>query len=86
MKPEYLEKIIDSQQITHKLYHIMLYRLHPTKRGKQMDEYDVRFVLDQHASLVIIIPSQPVFDLIPYSYLHIGKPTNVNCIVIIINY
>ena len=31
------------------LYHIMLYRLHPVKSELQMDEYDVCFVLDEHA-------------------------------------
>jgi hypothetical protein len=46
-----------------------------------MDEYDAHFVLDKHASLVILIPSQPVFNLIPYSYVHIGKPANFNFIV-----
>ena len=42
-----------------------------------MDEYDVRFALDQHASFVILIPYQPVFDLIPYSYVHIGKQISI---------
>jgi hypothetical protein len=45
-----------------------------------MDEYDVRFVLDQHASFVILIPYQPVFDLIPYSYVHIGKQISIYCL------
>jgi hypothetical protein len=35
--------------VSHWLYHIMLYRLHRVKSGLQMDEYDVCFVLDEHA-------------------------------------
>jgi hypothetical protein len=42
-----------------------------------MDESDVRFVLDQHASFVILIPYQPVFDLIPYGYVHIRKKNSI---------
>ena len=46
-KPEYTEKTSDLPQVTDKLYHIMLYRVHLVKKGVRGVEH-TNYAGDRH--------------------------------------